>query len=325
MCLQIRSLILFLSLILNAQSVMAQQEKNCIDSKNEWQKLILNKPTAQSKLKDWATWQNQKNKILDCLAQNVFYDFINSDVKIEYRSFISDANDQENFKSALQKEAIDQTLELFRTSGSPVVLDFRSRIIKKATSSGMGFSMTESGKAIEDLPAGYIRAQGHIVMNYSIMNRNDWLFLFIHEFSHLIDPKLEQAVKEAIDFFKNDPQFVLHMMSSIKNVSSISELPIEDQKKIDQYLRLSLQRGWIAEITAWTTTMEVYKELKDNSKVGSIEWANEMIKNKSHTTTWKSFFSTYLKDRFSYPEDSIYKNDLIRKRSDEIESELLKQ
>jgi hypothetical protein len=293
----------------------------CLNAKDRW--IALQPPASTDSLQDWSDWEALKSDLLNCLAQDLFRNFLEKGEKISYRTFIPDLLDQKFLIVALQKEAVDQTLRFLGKSHDSMILEFRDKILARAKLNGLGFSMTESSVAIEDRPAGYVRAQGHVIMNYSVMTRDDWLFLFVHEFSHYVDPNLETAVREAIHLYGSDPQFVARMMKAVVQVHSYAELNSSDQALFDQYLRLSLQRGWIAEIGAWANTLGVYTSLKNDKLMGNVSWADEMVSNKVNSENWTHYFSRYLQSRFKYPKDVIYNNPVLRKRSDEIEKEIL--
>jgi len=250
---------------------------------------------------------------------------LNLNKKITYKELIPAPLDQAFFVELLQKEALEQTLAFMKESGSTVAFSFSEKILARSKSTGLGFSLTESSEAISERPAGYVRAQGHIIMNYAVMNRDDWLFLFIHEFSHLIDPNLETAVEEAIADYQTNPNFAAQMISSVQTIHSLSELSLEKQMQIDRFLSLSLQRGWIAEVSAWANTLTVYSDLRVTGKMNAVPWADEMINQKLKQQDWIQFFATYLRSRFNYPDNVIYRNPLLRARSDQIEREILEK
>jgi len=308
--------------LLPTRAVACAQDS--LSDMNHWTELRDHAPGAHSTLIQFNNWQNDKQATLDCLAKKIFSDFLIQRKKITYRSFIPDSLDQEMIIKSLSKEAIIQTLQFFEQSHSSLVSEFAKSIKSQAHNTGLGFTLTESSQAIEDRPAGYVRAQGHVIMNYDLMTRDDWLFLFTHEFSHFIDPFLRQNVNEAIKFYQDHPNFVVEMLGWTQGISSLSELSADKQTLIDQFLRLSLQRGWIPEISAWAKTMQVYNELKLNGNISGIKWADEMASKKSSEETWNNFFVGYLRSRFNYPNNAVYNNALLNSRSQQIEDRLIK-
>ena len=258
------------------------------------------------------------------MAQVMFFRFLKSNEPIEYRKRVPNPLDQAFFLESLQKEALEQTLRFFGSTHSFPAREFRDQILKRARIGGFGFSLTESSEAISDRPAGYVRAQGHIIMNYTVMTRDDWLFLFIHEFSHFVDPVLQNAVQSAVADYRAYPNFIAESLASLQGVHDWSELPEETQKQMDRYLELSLRRGWIGEVSAWANTLRVYADLRRLNKMIAVAWPDEMIILKPPTQSWVQFFADYLRARFTYPENAIYKNSLLRARSIQLENEILK-
>ena len=306
-------------------SAVGQEYFSCTENpKEKYLSQLQNSPLPNVSLIEVANWTSQKDQILNCLGHQLFSNFLNLNQKIVYRDTVKDSLDQSLLLDSFNREAVEQTLAFFQSSQDPVVKNFRMSIINRGQHDGFGFSMTESSSALADLPAGYVRAQGHIIMNYAIMNRDDWLFLFIHEFSHYVDPELSSAVRTAIQTFQNDPKFMVEILKKVRSVQRLSDLSTDDQQKIDLYLKTALQRGWIAEVRAWANTLTVYNSLKSDKLIDSVAWADELISHKKDDQSWTEFFAEYLSNRFFYPVgDPVYQNTLLRARSDEIEKRIL--
>jgi|GEM_PF-5596954 len=227
------------------------------------------------------------------------------------------------FELKLKTEALQQTIAYLEQSGSPVLQKFADQIVQKSQTAGVGFSMAESGAAIEDRPAGYVRTQGHIIMDYAVMNRDDWLFLFLHEFSHYVDPDLTDAVAQAVTLNERYPTIAKDIVGWANSVSRFEDLTKDQQYLTDVFLTLALRRGWIAEITAWASTLALYEELKTRKLIAPIDWAEAMVRQKQASETWSRFFADYLASRFIYPHDGIYSNPILRARSDGLEQSLI--
>lgn len=320
------------ALLLSSLGLISAQaqtsEAPCDHARERWAQVSKVAPTAQAPLASWNQWHRQKGELLECIAQQLFDAFLNQGQTIQYLSWVRDGQDQRVLEQALQLEAYRQTLR--HLSRSPEGQKWVEQVQKKAASSGLGFSLTTSSEALQERPAGYVRAQGHIVMNYAVMTRDDWLFLFIHEFSHYIDPKLDQAVQSAIELSEQNPKLIAKILEWVAPVKSLSELSTEQNQKIDQFLRLALERGWLAEVRAWTQTLELYEALRAQGWIQQVAWADEMIQSKRRqmgvrADSWKAYLIEYLKPRFQYPKNGVYSNSLLRARSDQIEAELFEK
>lgn len=314
-----------IALLLSLSSAIAAPAFACEPgSADRYRDLAAQQLGAKNTLIEFSAWQKSKEVELRCLAAERFKAFLGKGRVIEFRSLVQDALDQSLFLQALNEAAVEDTLKFLAESGSGPAARFAGTVRAQASQSGLGFSLVESSAALEGRPAAFVRAQSHVIMNYGAMTRDEWLVIFIHEFAHFVDADLRAAVDRSVVLHREQPRLAQEIAGWVRSGVRWDQLTKTQQDQIDEFLRLGLRRGILAEITAWSTTFAIYADLKAIHQIDPIAWMDAIAGTKHPRQSWGAAMARYLSPRFPL-EGAFYLQPLIRSRIAELEKEPLSE
>jgi hypothetical protein len=147
-----------------------------------------------------------------------------------------------------------------------------------------------------DRKAGFHRGRQSLFMVFDEIPPEEWLFLFVHELTHRLDPILAKAITAYGDKSKHDYAFALQaQMSSGKNLTS------QDLEPIRSLLLSGLDRGLLAEYRSWFFCLSIYRAGQAKGLWGRIDRFERIFELQRPGEALATFTYRFLDGRFVDP------------------------
>jgi len=158
-------------------------------------------------------------------------------------------------------------------------------------------------------PAGYDRSNKGIFFDLFEIDPAAFNIYLIHEFAHVFDPKLAQA----INIFNNS-ELTSDVAAMVRSKKQLPELSTDDRSKLDRYLTAGLDRGVLAELRAWTTSSELYLELLKFGEQTPAAFLDHILGSNRNLSEVQlhQIWQDYLFKNFDKPTTGLFASPLLQ-------------
>lgn len=237
----------------------------------------------------------------------------------ELDSCLAPLRDRQNFLETFYYNLFSTNVQRLDRSHSPPVQALMKIFHSKYGAGVPVFRVTGSfgEQNPTPLPAGVQRAINSIYMDFSKIDPDDWLIVFVHEVLHAVDDQIFIGVQGYAD-----TTLIQHFVQLSLQLQSYDQLSKEDSDSLKRWLMFGLDRGLLAEYRAWSATLLIYE-------VGLIEglwnhrgWLDQIIVQQKQSESLPYFTYHYLDERSADPTDDLFSNPLIASSLKELRAQL---
>jgi hypothetical protein len=220
-------------------------------------------------VEEYLAQENKRELQTSSFAKNIFDNYLIGLNVGEVIGSIDDCfskEDVEAINSKLQTYIKEKSVSIIRTWG---IRGEKFSDLVQANQSVINYS--HEGSRDHKKKASFDRGRRNIFMNLTEIDYRDWLVIFVHEYVHALDETLKQNVA----FFGNSTHVV--QIDKLAKTPGLDEINIskDDYDLIYHWCLASFQRGILSEIRAWSITVALYLEARNNKKINKIAWMND--------------------------------------------------
>ncbi|MCK6598218.1 MAG: hypothetical protein L6Q37_07620 [Bdellovibrionaceae bacterium] len=165
---------------------------------------------------------------------------------------------------------------------------------------------------------GFHRGQKSIYMNFLKMNPNEWFVIFIHEHLHALDKTLIDSLE-----IYGDEGLTQTLKTYKKQNLDFNKWEQSVKDKLLPWLIAGLDRGFLAEYRAWTVTVELYLEARNNNKIHPILWLDKILKQRKTNESISSFMIKFLSPKWIDPKEELFSYAPIQKTLLQVRKNIL--
>jgi len=155
--------------------------------------------------------------------------------------------------------------------------------------------------------ASFHRSHRSIFMDLETVESKEWLILFVHEVAHSLDSELLDALP-----IYNDEAYIKELSAYGKANGTLSNLPLQDRKRLDNWLLAGLNRGFLAEYRAWLLTLVIYEEGLRDGTFSPSPWLEQLKNSKSKNDNMRTHILRYLSPSWTDPTEEIFEHPFIQ-------------
>lgn len=115
-----------------------------------------------------------------------------------------------------------------------------------------------------------------------------------------------------------DQTLVRSIIASFKGRTSLRELNSNELADLDRWLVAGLDRGLLAEVRAWTKTLELYSEGRAHDGWPTVQWVDKILRQQRGNEGLSSLAMRILDPNFLNPTTGIFSLALVRIRLEEL-------
>lgn len=157
------------------------------------------------------------------------------------------------------------------------------------------------------LPGAFHRGRKGVFMNLVQTPPANWHVILVHEMAHALDDRMA----EASEIF-SDPERVREVARLARESVSVDGLAPEGREAVLGWLRAGYDRGLLAEVRAWSTTVQVYRDGRRSGGVSRLDWMETILENLDPALELPQALFRYLAPRFRDPDEGIFSLPLVR-------------
>ncbi len=193
------------------------------------------------------------------------------------------------------------SLRALKSSGVPALVRLSELAEKEAESTGVFFfkalgNRDETPIELGPRKAGFHRGRQSLFMDFQAIAPEEWFFIFVHELTHRLDPKLNSAIQAYGDTAAF--RFGFELQTRMDRGETVSSHALEPLRSL---LFVGLDRGLLAEYRSWTFCLSVYEAGKKASLWKEIGWVNQILAQREKTESLDRFTFRFLDPRFMDP------------------------
>lgn len=220
-------------------------------------------------------------------------------------------------QDAIQNAFKEGSLNILKNSGGQKAL-FAQKV------RGRDFQIFRlTGHFRQDSPdekkGGFHRGSGSIFINFEKVPADEWLVIFIHEFAHGLDSELVKS----LNVYAN-PIWIRQFTELAINDVPVERWPEEARQNLHIWLRVGLNRGYLAEYRAWATTFALYIEGLADGTFKKVDWLEEILQQKHQQESLRQFTLRFLSPGFEDPTYGPFQYPVIQKELKKVRQELLR-
>lgn len=160
---------------------------------------------------------------------------------------------------------------------------------------------------------GFHRGERGLYLNPDELPPDQWYVVLVHEFTHALDPILQEASRRSREIDLEERAREALASSRAAGRSSA----------VREFLRNGLDRGFLAEVRAWTVTSHLYDRMSGTAEFASVPWIFEMSGQSGlplrdrHQNVFR-----FLDPRFNDPEQGLLTDVRVRSELETMRREL---
>ena len=239
-------------------------------------------------------------------AENSFQEFMKG-VSLPLASCLGREEVSSLLTDAIGAAFYNKTVEVLESGSSKNAQDFARAIRSRFGSTYLpGFNVfAEWNDSLPALPAGFNRGNSTVYFRLSGINKAQWFVYFIHEMAHALDADLSEA--EALHARSTTLAGALSRWSPSADLSP--SLPLDARA----FAWVDLARGYLSEVKAWKTTLEVVQSLPETEVPASqLSFLEDPFGPESRWPLSHEDVHAVLFQRFKSPSTGLYSNVQLR-------------
>jgi hypothetical protein len=132
-------------------------------------------------------------------------------------------------------------------------------------------------------------------------------------------------VKAGVDLQNSNPAVTQELVRIGQKSSQGEALTSDEAALVDQWLSLGLERGMMAEIRAWSQTYLLYEQLRKESLIAPIDWADQILAQQQRNESIPEFCRRYFNALYAHPANGMFVYPYLKDRMEALRVEKLKQ
>lgn len=267
---------------------------------SDWQKFRAF-DLGQSTLATRSQYFANEYKLRKSTADNIFNLYRQSTFDASsIETCLPKAEDSKALASSLSQTFYQRSLEILKSS--PLAPIQKLMTLMEQASAQSGLLLFRAAPHFPDQPendrkAGVYRGTGSIFMNIGKIPASEWLFIFVHELCHEVDPILKNA-----SAIWNSSARAETIFAMAKTTHDPQNLSTTDHTALREYIHAGLDRGLLAEYRAWFICFSIYEAGKSYHLWSQIPWMELVMASKTPQESLETFTFRYLDARFIDPQ-----------------------
>lgn len=272
-------------------------------------------PPTSSVINDWAKYQVRREQALHAVVDQMYTSY-RLGMSVVAGDCMSEAELRE-IDPHLSEVFVSRSVDELERSHEPELKKFAAKI-RASIASNQLLLFKFVGHRPDDLtnetlPAGFHRGQGSIFFDFAKIDRDDWLIYFVHEVAHRFDTHLTEAIQTYSQLDQ--------VQDLVKTQRALSS---QDQALADKVLIAGMNRGYLAEVRAWSFTARIYELGLKDELWPRRAWMDHILYERQPQESYDAFWLRYLDSRFTDPDVPPFNTALIKPRLDAIRAQIRK-
>ena len=291
---------------------------------NDWKQASAQSMTQANSIAERARIQSDEYESRKRAADLIFSEYLRGALPPDFiRKCGGSDSEQELLRRSVSAAFLKGSLDRLNQSGVPALVALSSMAENEATTSGAFFfkALSHRDEAEVDLgdrAAGFHRGRQSLFMDFQTIPPEEWLFIFVHELTHRLDPELSRAIRDYGDSRAFRQGFDLQ-----SQVDRGEPVTSSERESLRTLLMAGLNRGLLAEYRSWTFCLSVYRSGERAGLWKNISWVSDILSLQKPLESVSAFTFRFLDPRFKDPEATgFFSLPIVRSELLEIRSQL---
>ncbi len=283
-----------------------QAQANPCSVLGTWKRARTTMPAQSAPIAEWSAYQGRLSRGLVSTAQMIQKRYMNGawmETSSKALAQCMSATEREDLSYEVQAVFWEDSLARLSKSGgakaalAQIIGDSKFQLFRLVGH----FKVDSDQDELEDQRAGFHRGRRSIFMDFTQIEPNDWLLIFVHEILHEVD----SVLRDAVPVF-GDLQLRSYLEKLARKIQNPISLSGADRAQLDRWLEAALNRGLGAEVRAWAVTFAIYLEGRADGTFNKIEWMESILSHRSPHESLQRFALRYLDPRFADSDKSPF-------------------